>query len=113
MSKAVAIIFLILVSTFTYAGTGIGKITGVIPYVKSSGERIFFIKVDSTLDAPSCNETNRFALSDTKPHFDITVSAILAAYHSKSDVKVRGHGSCNYWSNSEDINYICFGDIPC
>ena len=111
--KKLLLLVAFLYAGFCIAGTGTGKITGVIPYTKSSGEKIFFIKVEQSVDSPSCNVTNRFVLSDTNPSFSTTVSAALAAYHAKTEVKVIAAGSCNYWSNSEDAKHICFGDIAC
>jgi hypothetical protein len=96
-----------------FAGTGEGKITGVIPYTKSTNEKLFFISVESKKDSPSCNVTNRFVLSSNDPSFDTTVSAVLAAYHAKTPVKVTGVDNCDAWSNSEGVRYICFGNIAC
>ena len=112
-AKILNFLLILLFSTNLYAGTGTGKITGVLPYTKSNGEKLFFVKVEQKVDSPACNVTNRFVLSDTNPSFNTTVSAALAAYHAKSNVKIKGKGACNYWSNSEDVTYICFGDIAC
>lgn len=102
-----------LASTIVFAGEGTGEVTGVIPYTKSDGSRIFFVSVASKTNSPSCNTTNRFVFSDIDPSFDVSVSAIMAAFHSKTIVRIKGSGTCTYWSNAEDARYICVGDIPC
>lgn len=111
--KKIVIILGALVSLNVFAGTGSGQVTGVTPYTKASGEKLFFIKVESKENSPSCNTTNRFVISDSNSSFNTTVSALLAAYHAKTSVTVKGGDSCSYWSNSEDISYVCFGDIAC
>ena len=103
----------LLVCLNTFAGTGTGKVLGVLPYSKSTGEKIFFIKVEQKAESPSCNTTNRFVLSDTDPSFDIYVSALLAAYQAGTSVIVKGTNTCDVWSNSEAISRVCFGEIAC
>jgi len=103
----------LLFSLNTYAGTGTGKVTGILPFSKSTGEKIFFIAMEQKVDSPSCNTTNRFVLSDTDPSYNINVSALLAAYQAGSSVKVKGKNTCTVWSNSEDVSRVCFGDIAC
>lgn len=111
--KKIVLMFFAALSFNVLAGTGTGIVTGVTPYTKGSGEKLFFIRVESKENSPSCNTTNRFALSNTDPSFNATLSALLAAYHAKTEVVVKGKDSCSYWSNSEDIDYVCFGDIAC
>lgn len=111
--RRIFLLCIVIMVPSSFAGTGTGKIIGVLPYSKPTGEKLFFITVETKENTASCNVTNRFVLSDTYAAFDITVSAALAAYHAKTEVTIKGLGSCNYWSNSEDVNQICFGSIAC
>jgi len=107
------LIALILFSGAALAGSASGKITGIFPYTTNTGKQLFFMKVEGTISAPECSTTGRFVISEDDPSFKTVVSAALAAYHAKTKIKVNGKGTCNNWVNSEDITYVCFGDIPC
>lgn len=88
-----------------------GFIKGYLPYAQG-GREIFFFNVDSTV-ASGCNVTNRYAIDNTKDNFKSVVSAVMAAYHSKTAIKVRVIKECNVFPNAFDANYICVGDVPC
>lgn len=89
-----------------------GKIIGYIPYTLGS-EEMFFIKLDKNDNAEQCNTYGRFTMTSSNPRFKSTQAAVLAAFMAKTEVTVRGLGSCNNSQGSEDMNYICLGVIPC
>lgn len=84
------------------------QVVGVVTQGENSigSNRVCIYVSTPILDTPSCNTGQRFCANvDTsigKSHF----SSALAAYTSKSKVSIRGMGSCNSVSNSEDINFI-------
>lgn len=102
-----------LATTTTNAENGSGRITGFIPY-SSGGKEIFFVKTETVSGTHlACNNAGRFAISSDSPHFKSTQSAVMAAMATGARVDLRGGGSCSVWSNSEDLHYLCVGDIPC
>lgn len=113
MKKTIYLLALYFIANSVLAGTGTGKITGIIPYTKSATEKLFFIAVESKTNSPDCNTTNRFVLSSKDQSYSEMVSAMMAAYHAKTPVKVTGKDNCDDWGNSEGIRYVCFGNIPC
>jgi len=109
---ALTSILLISFAAFSDPGVGTGKVTGIIPY-KNGSDEMFFIKTENISNSPSCNVTSRFTMTSADPAFKGTYSAVLAALMSGMEVKATGHGTCNNYSNSEDLWYICLGDTPC
>jgi hypothetical protein len=110
--KPAIFLFTMLISTVAFAGIGTGKITGIIPY-SSGGNEMFFIKVENLSDTPTCNVTTRFTMKSDNPAYKGTYAAVLAALMSGMTVKATGHNTCNNFSNSEDLRYICLGNTPC
>jgi len=109
---ALILIFSISFTAFSSPGIGTGKVTGIIPYKNGSNE-MFFIKIENVSNSPSCNDTSRFTMTSADPSFKGTYSAVLAALMSGMEVRATGLGTCNNFSNSEDLHYICLGDTPC
>lgn len=106
--------FILLIMTFTlpvFAASQVGEITGYIPY-SSGSKTIMIFKLKNNV-VNGCNTTGRFAIASTSPRFKATEAAVLAAFHSKTPVRVAYLNSCNAWGNSADVNYICVGDINC
>jgi len=103
---------ILIISGQAIAGTAKGKVTGYIPYSTGSQE-IIFVQVQNHLDSPDCNVTTRFTMTSNNPKFKSTNSALLAAYISGTQITAKGLGTCNNFGNSEDLKYICMGDIPC
>ncbi|WP_337914001.1 hypothetical protein [Vibrio cholerae] len=101
----------ILTAFNAHAARQVGKITGVIPY-EASGKKIVIFKIENNI-AQGCNVTGRFAFDESKKNFDLMSSALLSAFHAGTTVHVEYSNSCKAWGNSYDIQYICFGDIPC
>lgn len=88
-----------------------GEITGVIPF-ESGNKKLFFIQLKDNVSG-GCNGTGRFVLESSKLSYSETVSAIMAAYFSKTPVQVEYTKTCNAWGNAYDISWICIGNIPC
>lgn len=110
--KIVIFLLTFILSSFNaLAARQVGKITGIIPY-ESYGKKIVIFKIENNI-AQGCNVTGRFAFDESKKNFDLMSSAILSAFHAGTTVQVEYSNSCNAWGNSYDIQYICFGDIPC
>lgn len=113
-SKFIIMISLLIIGLSAYAGGKVtGKITGYIPYgVGSDG--LLFIKLDSSITgAPECNTTQRFTIKGNNPKYRAILAAVIASQVSGEQVRARGKGTCNNWSNSEDLDYICVGTTPC
>lgn len=103
---------LMLISTCVSAGSGTGIVTGLIPYSDGATE-IVIVKTSEISGSPLCNNTARFAMNSANPRFKNTVSVLLAAYAAAKPIRINGSNTCNVWSNAEDINYVCIGDISC
>ncbi|WP_444996098.1 hypothetical protein [Aliikangiella sp. IMCC44359] len=88
-----------------------GKITGYI-VSKQGVEKLFFLKLEG-ITAGGCSSTGRLAIDSSSPSFDATQSAIMAAFHSKTDVNIYYNDTCNTGQNAWDILWVCVGDIPC
>ena len=90
-----------------------GKIKGYIPYARG-GVEYLFIQLDHTrADRLDCNSTNRYVITDKSDNYRSTLSAVMAAFHAQSPVKVQHLGHCDDFGNSESMSYLCVGDIPC
>lgn len=114
LKKPLLFYFTFAFSMASYAGTGTGKITGIIPYA-SGGDEILLIKIENTSsDTPSCNTTIRFAMKNTgNLNFKSTQVAALAAMMAGSNVIIRGGNTCDAWGNAETLLYLCVGNISC
>lgn len=110
--KFIGALVLSLFSIASFGGTATGKVVGFIPY-SSGSEEMFFIKVENISAPVSCNTTSRFTMKSSNPRFKSTQATVLAALMAGTQVTANGLGSCNSWSNSEDLDYICLGAIPC
>ena len=98
-----------LLSCSAIAGAKTGRITGFVPY--SSGDReILFFSLDNSV-SEGCNVSARFAIDNTSLIYKATLSAVIAAYHAQSSVKVNYLDSCNVWGNSADVKSVCFRTI--
>jgi len=101
----------LLVGSAVFAETQVGTITGFIPY-SSEDEKVLIFKLEGNVEG-GCNTTGRFAIGDSSPRYEATLSAVLASYHAQTKVRVRYLPTCEYWANSSDISYICVGNINC
>ena len=110
--KYTLLLFSLLISSVAFGGVGTGKVTGIIPY-SSGTDEMFFIKLENISSTPACNGTSRFTMKSTHPAYKGTYSAVLAALMSGMTVRATGKGTCNNFSNSEDLMYICLGVTPC
>ena len=88
-----------------------GKVTGYIAS-ESAGNKLFYFKLENN-PSGGCNTTSRFAIDGNRDSYESVNSAILASYHSQSDVRVYYTGSCDSAPNALDVLWVCVGDIPC
>lgn len=95
------------------SGSGTGSILGYIPSTTGSAQEFFVVSTSAITGTPSCNTSSRFALSSADPKYKSTLASVMAAFYSGAQVHIVGNGTCNVFSNAEDIAYICFGSIPC
>jgi hypothetical protein len=94
------------------AGTATGVVTGYVPFHDGT-TAIFLFRVEIPSNTPSCNTSARFAISENDEKYKETVAAVMSAHAAGSPVYAVGYGSCNTWSNSEDLYYLCVGTISC
>lgn len=97
------------------AATAQGRVLAIMP-LSLNNDELFFIKVEtmqSSPATPACNTTGRFTMLSTSARYKPTFAVLLAAYHAQTPIWVYGAGTCNNWSNSEDIAYICSGETSC
>lgn len=103
---------LVAVSPFAFSAAAQDRVLGLLPFSSGTNE-MFFAKMETLQTTPACNTSGRFTMVSTNARYKQTFAALLAAYHAGTYVRVYGTGTCNNWSNSEDIAYVCFGDIQC
>ncbi len=114
MKKLTLTLLATLLSFNALAGTGTGKILGIIPY-SYGGQELLFIKVEITSsNTPVCNFTQRLVMgSNNNLHFKATQAMALAAMLAGTNVIIKGTENCDVWDNSETFSSMCVGDIPC
>ena len=112
MKKFLAIVLaLVSFSALAELQSHKGKITGYIASKNSTAE-IFYFKLEGN-PVGGCNTTSRFAVDSNSVHYKGIQSAVLASFHSKTEVNVYFNGSCNSAPNAFDVLWVCVGDIPC
>ncbi len=89
------------------------EITAVGIYGQN-GKSILFINISGDKSGmPGCASTGRLAINSDAHQFKDLVSIALSAYALNDlQVDVYANGTCNYWSNSEDILGIKMGAMP-
>ncbi len=102
---------LCLCATLAVAQSQTAKVTGYIPY-ENGGREIFLLKLQSNV-AGGCNTTARFAIDSTALRFKGTQAAVMAAFHTQTDVTVSYTQTCGAWGNAWDISYVCVGSAAC
>ena len=103
----------LLVTPAQANGLGTGRITGWAPSTSGGNPEFVVLSVETITGTPPCNTTARFSISSTDPKYKTVVAGIIAAFHAGTPVRVFGLGTCNVWSNAEDVTYICFGNVAC
>ena len=89
------------------AGNGFGKVR--IEHVGGYGESlVFFYTTTYNLEQGTCNTNPRWVLDLNSVAGKEQYSLLLAAQLSDKDVVVKGTGTCNYWSGSEDVHNVGF-----
>ena len=88
-----------------------GEVTGYIAS-EANGKELFVFQTAGQ-PANGCNTTARFAVDDSSLLYKGTQAAVIAAYHSKSQVRVYYKDTCNALGNAADIRWVCVGNIPC
>lgn len=109
--KKTIFVLLSLCALSAHGDSQSGKVIGFLPYT-NSGKEVLLLKVQGN-NSGGCNSSGRYAIDNTSPHFKMTYAAILAAFHSQTDVFVAYSQSCNSWSNAWDVTYVCSGGINC
>ncbi len=110
--RSIIFCVLFLAALSALAGTQSGKITGYVPY--SNGQKeVLLVKLENIDEVErGCNTTARFAMDSDSPKFKATQAAVIAAFHSQTEVKVKYSETCTY-AASWDISFICVGNINC
>jgi hypothetical protein len=94
-------------------GTGNGSVVSLIPSV-INGTEFFVLTLTTMQGQPPCATSGRFALSATDPKYRTVVTGLLQAYFQGGQVFARGLGTCDTYSGSEDLAYVCFNNgAPC
>ena len=103
-------LFLIPVGSAFAGGNSQG---GTIIHVASVGETLLFqIAGNTETNRPACATTKRFSAHKDSIH----VAVILTAFSTgKKLASVGGLGTCNLWSNSEDLDWmeVCPANTGC
>jgi hypothetical protein len=109
--KSIIILTSLLFSSSIFAERQSGSVVGYIPYSNGDKEILIF-KLEGNVSG-GCNVTARFAIDNTSLRYKTTVSALIAAFHSKAPIAVDYLSSCNSWGNAADVNFIWIGNINC
>src|SRR5262245_18795305 len=114
MRRTIISALLVLISTTAVAaGTGTGRIVGYVPSTSGGRPEFVLVTTETISGTAPCNTTGRFGLSSSDPKYKSVFASIVAAYHAGTEVHIFGLGTCDVFSNAEDISYICFGSIAC
>ncbi len=103
---------LVFITSVATAGNGGGIVMGFIPG-SLQGTAVFIFSTSTVSNSPSCDTTQRFAISSADAKYKDTVAAVLEAHATGTSVNAVGLGTCTVLSNAEDLNYLCIGTIPC
>jgi hypothetical protein len=102
---------LCLCTTLALAQSQTAKVTGYIPY-DNGGRQIFLFQLQGNVSG-GCNTSSRFAIDSSALRFKSTQAAVMAAFHTQTDVTVSYSQTCSAWGNSWDIAHVCVGSLPC
>lgn len=111
MRSIVFAALLVLASAAVAQQSGAVKVTGYVPY-ESGANKVLIFQIQG-MPSGGCNTTGRLAISSANPKFNGTQAAIMAAYHTQSDVQVSYSQVCNSFYNAWDANFVCVGNMPC
>ena len=112
MKKCFALLALLAIMGTSFAnGRHTSTITGYVPYLHN-GKAIFIFQLKDN-PSGSCNNTARFAIDQSSPHFKATQAAVMQAFHSNTPVTVLFNQACSSWVNSWDAHAVCVGNLPC
>jgi hypothetical protein len=109
--KKVLFATLCICTTLAVAQSQTAKVSGYVPY-DSGGRQILIFQLQGNVSG-GCNTTARFAIDSTSLRFKSTQAALMAAFHTQSNVTVAYSQTCSAWSNSWDIAHLCVGIVPC
>jgi hypothetical protein len=72
------------------------------------GNKVFVVLSKKPSDIPTCQTNTRYSyvFDGTTPTGQMTLSVVLAAYATQSDVWLGGSGSCSLYSNVENLDHI-------
>lgn len=113
MKKFVALIiftFCLVANAENYQSPS-AKITGFVPY-DFQGKELFFVQIEGSV-AGGCNTTGRFVIDSSQPRFKSVRATIMASFYAQLPIVVAYANTCNTYSNSWDLLYVCVGSIPC
>ena len=60
----------------------------------------------TSTDRPACATSGRFALDTSKSAGRTTLAILIGAFVSGKTVVIYGLGTCNTWSDSEDVSFV-------
>lgn len=109
--KKIMFLFLLLLSTLALAESQTAKVVGYIPY-DANGKQFFFVALQGNVTS-GCNSTGRFVIDSSQLRFKGVQAAVMAAYHSGSEITVQYAPTCNTFGNTFDLVYVCVGTIAC
>ncbi|MDC5855188.1 hypothetical protein [Vibrio europaeus] len=109
--RIVLLFVLALASSSVFAERQSGLVSGVVVY-DQDGRNMFSFKLKNNLVA-GCNTSGRYVFDEGNSNYYLMSSAILTAYKMKEEVIVEYTPTCNVWSNSFDVRYVCIGDVNC
>lgn len=111
---AARILVLCLMTTTATPGTGTGVVTGYVPFNNGTTKIFLFRAENISLDSPSCNSTQRFAISNADAKYQETVAALLLLSNvARADWTGEGVVNTTYSHGGTYFIYTTIADSPC
>ena len=108
------VLVLAVVSTFTKAGTGDGKVSQITAHSENgNGEGVVMFQTEVNSNKPACSSAfngSHWTFSLEKESGKAMYSLLLTAYAQQKSVSVVGYDNCNIWPDRESVRYLYIDD---
>jgi hypothetical protein len=88
------------------SGSATGVVNGLLVEGNGTSAQVALAYVSNYTGGPACATTHAFTIDLTTNQGRAEFSVLLTARQTGATVQVAGQGTCNLWSNSEDVSYI-------